>query len=395
MEEVNKLSDSNCGGNAAALHIWLKNAPAYGARYSGGARPKPGDRIDVFKQFVLDCYEHGKFRADTPYAPQTARAVSESSTASSAAPSTKSSRVVSPVPGVSPAPSVADFDFFATDAPPAAAPAQSIQQQQAVFDPFALGSNAAPPAAPVAAPSAPPSVQRPQQQPVKAAAIAPKSAALIDLLSDDNDVSIPQSNSAPFIAQFDAFGGSSVPAAAPLAMPSSQQQPQKKSSDHLLGLFDGMSFDNAPAVTNQGNGLNRGISPVPPMMQQPMMQQPMMQQPPMMKTGQPMMQQQYYGNSGGVSPMMMGGGGGMSPMTGGIGGGYSMGGQMGGMGARPNPMAYSTQNTYQRPQQQQQQPPAGSFDFLQDTMKKHLEGASNVSSAPQQPGSKPMNPFQY
>lgn len=69
MEEVHELLDVNGGGNLAALHVWLQNAPPVGGRYPGGSRPKAGDRIEIFKQFVMDCYEYGKFKATTPYQP--------------------------------------------------------------------------------------------------------------------------------------------------------------------------------------------------------------------------------------------------------------------------------------------------------------------------------------
>ena len=67
MEEVMELTTENKGGNEVALHVWLANAPRFGERYPGGCRPKEGDKVEVFKQFVTDCYEHGKFRASTPF----------------------------------------------------------------------------------------------------------------------------------------------------------------------------------------------------------------------------------------------------------------------------------------------------------------------------------------
>ena len=50
-----------------ALHVWLSRAPAYGQRYNGGYRPKQGDKIEVFKQFVIDCYEKELFKGTTPF----------------------------------------------------------------------------------------------------------------------------------------------------------------------------------------------------------------------------------------------------------------------------------------------------------------------------------------
>ncbi|RYH18150.1 hypothetical protein EON65_27555, partial [archaeon] len=89
--EVDELMDQNNGGNDACRHIWLGKAPAIGGRlacrhhhtpthhtpytilhflrYAGGSRPKEGDRIDIFKKFVMDCYDGGIFRADSPYVP--------------------------------------------------------------------------------------------------------------------------------------------------------------------------------------------------------------------------------------------------------------------------------------------------------------------------------------
>jgi len=32
MDEVNELTDQRCGGNNAALHIWLQNSPPIGQR---------------------------------------------------------------------------------------------------------------------------------------------------------------------------------------------------------------------------------------------------------------------------------------------------------------------------------------------------------------------------
>jgi hypothetical protein len=67
MDEVRELMDEYGGGNDAARHTWLANAPPCGSRYNGGNRPREGDKIEHFKQFVIDCYELGKFRATTQY----------------------------------------------------------------------------------------------------------------------------------------------------------------------------------------------------------------------------------------------------------------------------------------------------------------------------------------
>lgn len=63
MEEVDALTSRRNGGNEAALRTWLQNAPPVGGKYSGGSRPKAGDRVEVYKQFILDCYEFGKFKS--------------------------------------------------------------------------------------------------------------------------------------------------------------------------------------------------------------------------------------------------------------------------------------------------------------------------------------------
>jgi len=67
MDEVQELTVQRGGGNDVACHVWLKNAPKYGGRYQGGTRPKVGDKVEIFKQFIADCYDMGKFRANTPY----------------------------------------------------------------------------------------------------------------------------------------------------------------------------------------------------------------------------------------------------------------------------------------------------------------------------------------
>ena len=67
IDEVKELTGEMNGGNDAARHNWLQNAPVIGERYPGGMRPKQGDKVEVYKQFILDCYEYGKFKASTPY----------------------------------------------------------------------------------------------------------------------------------------------------------------------------------------------------------------------------------------------------------------------------------------------------------------------------------------
>eukprot|EP00595_Chromulina_sp_UTEXLB2642_P002630 CAMPEP_0196761450 /NCGR_PEP_ID=MMETSP1095-20130614/691_1 /TAXON_ID=96789 ORGANISM="Chromulina nebulosa, Strain UTEXLB2642" /NCGR_SAMPLE_ID=MMETSP1095 /ASSEMBLY_ACC=CAM_ASM_000446 /LENGTH=324 /DNA_ID=CAMNT_0042111017 /DNA_START=240 /DNA_END=1214 /DNA_ORIENTATION=+ len=67
LDEVKQLTTECLGGNEVALHTWLYKAPPFGSKYNGGSRPTEGDRIDIFKQFIVDCYESGKFKADSPF----------------------------------------------------------------------------------------------------------------------------------------------------------------------------------------------------------------------------------------------------------------------------------------------------------------------------------------
>ena len=63
MDEVQELSAKRSGGNDAATSLWLAKAPPYGEKYPGGARPKVGDKIEIFKQFIVDCYEKELFKS--------------------------------------------------------------------------------------------------------------------------------------------------------------------------------------------------------------------------------------------------------------------------------------------------------------------------------------------
>ena len=112
LDEVMELTKQRLGGNQVARHVWLSKAPNFGGKYNGGefcsqyilsqddlplfgprgtyaellahsspsslslsslllsssgVRPKAGDRIENFKQFVVDCYESGMFKATTPF----------------------------------------------------------------------------------------------------------------------------------------------------------------------------------------------------------------------------------------------------------------------------------------------------------------------------------------
>ena len=95
--------------------------------YGGGRRPKDGDKIEVYKNFIIDCYEHQKFKATTPYqsgkqAPKTT--VTETKTVTS----TKSQGPVAAVPVLT----TSLIDFM-NDAPPPvpAAPTQSLSGRSA------------------------------------------------------------------------------------------------------------------------------------------------------------------------------------------------------------------------------------------------------------------------
>lgn len=84
MDEVRSLTSEFNGGNLAALHNWLDSAPPFGGRYSGGSRPQKGSHIDVYKQFIVDCYEKGMFKATTPFVPPVGSSVSKLAVANAA-----------------------------------------------------------------------------------------------------------------------------------------------------------------------------------------------------------------------------------------------------------------------------------------------------------------------
>ena len=89
LEEVQAL-EYPAGGNAAASMRWLRSAPAPGQSYGRGRRPKAGDDIAVFKQFVVDCYERGLFRSDEPLLARTpARTPVEGASRGSPSPGTR------------------------------------------------------------------------------------------------------------------------------------------------------------------------------------------------------------------------------------------------------------------------------------------------------------------
>lgn len=131
-DEVNALTAEYGGGNEAALHIWLQNAPAFGQKYRGGSRPKEGDRIDIFKNFVADCYDKGMFRATTPFVPSSSPATAQNGgespkpSAATLPPRTSNLQVRKPAETV---------DFFHTDSEPSFS-----AQASTGTDPFACGS---------------------------------------------------------------------------------------------------------------------------------------------------------------------------------------------------------------------------------------------------------------
>eukprot|EP01041_Mallomonas_annulata_P002357 gene2357-4573_t len=64
LDEVNDLTEKMNGGNKIALLTWLGNAPAIGGKYLGGSRPKAGDKVEIYKKFISDCYEKGMFKVE-------------------------------------------------------------------------------------------------------------------------------------------------------------------------------------------------------------------------------------------------------------------------------------------------------------------------------------------
>lgn len=98
-DEVCNIRD---GGNSVALKTWLAKAPAYGQRYNGGTRPKSGDKIDVYKKFISDCYDKEMFLGSTEE-PQKTVVVSTSAPSKAVSKSTAKpfATVVNPNPEIS------------------------------------------------------------------------------------------------------------------------------------------------------------------------------------------------------------------------------------------------------------------------------------------------------
>jgi hypothetical protein len=120
IDEVLDLTTPRGGGNEVALRTWLANAPPIGGRYDGGYRPKTGDKIEVFKQFIVDCYEKRMFYGNIQSAPTSP--VTHSAPVAVVSPKPPH-RVASAPPQMTqtPQPAVNFFD----DAPSAAFPSSS------------------------------------------------------------------------------------------------------------------------------------------------------------------------------------------------------------------------------------------------------------------------------
>mmetsp|Transcript_20085 Transcript_20085/g.28865 ORF Transcript_20085/g.28865 Transcript_20085/m.28865 type:complete len:492 (+) Transcript_20085:101-1576(+) len=154
-DEVNALTAPYGGGNEIALKTWLANAPPIGERYSGGVRPKKGDRIEIFKQFIVDCYESKMFYAEN--GSQNTNQIAEPVPQATASASVRS---FSAPPTSAPSANFFDFDeqpstvagngFDAFAAPPQATPSSggfdafaSTSQPSGGFDAFDTSSNPA------------------------------------------------------------------------------------------------------------------------------------------------------------------------------------------------------------------------------------------------------------
>ena len=230
MDEVNELMDKNSGGNAAAVHVWLQKAPKCGQKYPGGARPKEGDRVEVFKQFVLDAYEYGKFRADAPYQPGSSSGMESSNiTPVTSKPSSpvKKSTVAPPAANLLDDSSFADFQS-------AQQPAVTSSKASSSFDPF--GSQSDPFQKSNFDPFAAPQQSAPQPQHISAKKpSAPVSAPAPQVsLMDFNDPvpSKPAASTSSFAADFAdfAFSSAPVPPAQSYPQPVQQQQQNNQTS---------------------------------------------------------------------------------------------------------------------------------------------------------------------
>lgn len=286
IEEVRQLEDHHGGGNAACRHVWLANAPGFGGKYPGGSRPKAGDKVETFKQFVIDCYEHGKFRATSPYQGTngndsgSATPVSRSSSAST----TQNIRtngenspglVTAPAPMRVPAAKVeADllgfgFDNMNLSTPPAVTPPPPPQNTSSFgFDNDFFGSVSSVPTPPPAVStlsSDPFSLQLPQSQsfggfdefhstpqssPFGASANASTSSGIFDAFGSASPTltaapapAFSQQSNSMHPPSFDVFGSSPIP----LLAPQPSQQATLGSGFPARGQSNLMSGNSSPS----------------------------------------------------------------------------------------------------------------------------------------------------
>jgi hypothetical protein len=385
MDEVNELLDVNGGGNRAARHVWLFSAPPPGGRYPGGSRPRAGDRVEIFKQFIMDVYEYGKFKATVGYQPSDesrsvspVTPVSNSSSAKyiTAQPVHSTSlgppvRVTAPVTAALPVPNLLDDDFFATPSSTVSSttsdpfsattfdPFGPVSTPVAATDSFGVSSTATaafqPSTVPVrsAAPVANPFFRAAPAAPtLPASMVASTSLTDLDLLSElslssISQKSVVQQSPSPAVAltlqppaSFDPFGDtllvptSTSPIGNGFGM-TGGQQPSPHSpipnSASILSLYN-----NAPPNTMQGGYRANGSNSTA------------ISQIGMAPSGPPMMMMTGGGRPVPTRPMM-------NSMGSGV---YS---------AAPRPI---------------QPPQPSSFDFVQDNMKLHLNSSGTRTPPP-------------
>mmetsp|Transcript_62305 Transcript_62305/g.179203 ORF Transcript_62305/g.179203 Transcript_62305/m.179203 type:complete len:456 (+) Transcript_62305:150-1517(+) len=260
-------------GNDYARRTWLKNAPPVGTN----RRPKEGDSIDVFKQFVVDAYEHRKYYGEdtgavTAPAPQ---GVAAAVPVAQAPPPTRRpiQQPRNRPPAPAPAPAAADLlDFSAST--PAPAPASF----QADFDAFASSAPApadggssfgfisgTPAAAPAPSP-APASSNTgssfgfisspPAAAPAQPPASAPSQSGFGFISKPPAAPSAPAPSGNDDFASFAGMSISSSPAPAP--MPMGQKKPVMSSSSQKGSLISS-SMGTMPSGSTQ-QGMNFGQS---------------------------------------------------------------------------------------------------------------------------------------
>jgi len=234
-EEVLQLT---AAGNDHCRNTWLADAPPIGQ----GGRPAAGMPISVFKQFVMDAYEHRKYYGQAPVAP-----------AAVAAPTP----VPAPAPVVAPpvsAPAVADLLDFSAASP---APAASTPSFAADFTSAPAASSfaadfaqvSAPPAS-VSSTPAPPSMDpfSPQPMAVPAALTASSSFGFI--------------NSAPEPAKKPIMGGNNPSAAAISGMGNSSvfSNPKKSIPNMMGGMMNNQGGMTGPSMSMNGGMMNGGMN---------------------------------------------------------------------------------------------------------------------------------------